>query len=185
MKGKGRVTDPRSDSPNSACEGQFRQLRMDEEDKGYQVIMDAVAWLGGKGIHWWEYPIPLEFYDLRHRRGENYGLFIGGDLAAIASLARIAPPYWSHITFEPSSVWIKTLATAKGFHGRRLGVCTVAKAIVLLKRLGETNVYLDCAPGFLEGLYRSMNFSRVVRDRIEIPPGSGEMMELVVMRREL
>ena len=51
-------------------------------------------WLLSKGIRQWLQPFPLEIYRERQEQGENYGLFVDDELAAVVSLIDYRPDYW-------------------------------------------------------------------------------------------
>jgi len=155
----------------------FRQLIPAEEMAGYQVICDTVDWLRTKGIQLWEKPLPREVYAARHRRGENYGLFVDGELAVIVSLVNGVPEYWAAEAKGERLVWLSTLATATKFQRRGLGREAVREALHFLR--GRA-VYLDCKPGMLEEFYRQLQFEPVAQKSVAAPTGP---VEAVLMRR--
>jgi GNAT superfamily N-acetyltransferase len=138
---------------------EFRRLHANEEDAGYQVILDTVAWLRTREIDQWHTPLSREVYANRHERGENFGLFLDGILSGIVSLRIDAPDDWAGDISSPNARYLSTLTTI--FHGRGLGQMTVEYALRWLADQGHTMLYLDCAPGFLEQYYTSLGFTRV------------------------
>jgi ribosomal protein S18 acetylase RimI-like enzyme len=162
----------------------FRPLTAAEEAAGYQVICDTVDWLREKGIKLWETPLPREAYAARQQRGENYGLFVGGELAGVVSLVRGAAQQWAEELPDRRIMWMSTLTTANAFRGRGLGRQIVEQAIAHLAVRGETMLYLDCTPGFLVELYSEAGFEKVARKTVTINRGSAcYHAEAVLMRR--
>jgi len=159
---------------------EFRRLQADEEDAGYQVILDTVAWLRSRRINQWHTPLPREDYAGRQKRGENFGLFLEGMLAAIVSLRADVPDDWTGDISSPNTRYLSTLTTA--FHGRQLGKLTIEHALRWLADHGHTAVYLDCAPGFLEQYYSSLGFTRV---RQQLRHYSWGSCECVLMKIEI
>ena len=162
----------------------FRQLSAEEEPAGYQVICDTVAWLKRKDIKLWQQPLARSVYAARQQRGENYGLFMRGTLAVIVSLVRGVPEYWAAEAGTRDAVWLCTLATAENFHGCGAGRVAVEQALAHLAARGEREVWLDCAPGFLDQLYLALGFARVCRD-VKAIPHAGGVFEAVLMRKTL
>ena len=165
----------------------FRQLSAEEEPAGYQVICDTVAWLKRKDIKLWQQPLARSVYAARQQRGENYGLFMRGTLAVIVSLVRGVPEYWAAEAGTRDAVWLCTLATAENFHGcgagvEGLGLDRHVGALVVLDEAPQ--VWLDCAPGFLDQLYLALGFARVCRD-VKAIPHAGGVFEAVLMRKTL
>ena len=168
------------------CSLSFRPLAAVEEAAGYQVICDTVDWLREKGIKLWEKPLPRETYAARQQRSENYGLFVGGELAGIVSLVRGAAQQWAEELPDRQIMWMSTLATANAFRGRGLGQQIVAQAISHLAGRGETLLYLDCKPGFLVDFYSDAGFAEVARKTATIHRGTAcYLAEVVLMRRAL
>jgi RimJ/RimL family protein N-acetyltransferase/aminoglycoside phosphotransferase (APT) family kinase protein len=165
----------------------FRQLTGEEESAGYQVICDTVSWLRGKGIKLWDKPLPRPVYAQRQQRGENYGLFEDGELAAVVSLVNGVPEYWRGETqaripsHRPADapIWLCTLATATKFRGRNLGWQTVREA---LHQLHGRDVYLDCKPGWLVEFYRSLGFEAIQHKTMTLSHGPCGPIEAVLMK---
>jgi GNAT superfamily N-acetyltransferase len=163
---------------------EFQRLTADEEDAGYQVIVQSVAWQKGKGIELWNEPLPRDVYEVRHNRGENFGLFEKGELAAIVSLVHGIPSYWATQVNDPDAIWLCTLAVAEGFHGYGMGRAAVEESLAFLRKEGHTLVCLDCTLGYLADLYESMGFERVVQERKRIPH-AGRVVDCVLYRKRL
>jgi len=164
----------------------FRQLLTDEEETGYGVIIEAVDWLREKRIKMWEHPLPGSVYSKRQESAQNYGLFVDGELAVIASLVS-APSSWTDLVVEENAPWLSTLATARAFRGRQLGRRTVEEICTHLEARGHPALYLDCGSPFLEAYYLSLGFAVVevrVR-RINRPPVPAYDCECTLMRRPL
>jgi GNAT superfamily N-acetyltransferase len=164
----------------------FRTLTSAEEEAGYQIICDTVEWLRSKDIDLWRKPLPRETYAARHQRGENYGLFSDGQLAAIVSLVRGAAKQWAEELSDRQIMWMSTLTTANAFRGRGLGRQIVEQAISHLVDRGEKILYLDCKPGFLTEFYSGAGFEEVARKTATINRGAAcYLAEVVLMRRAL
>jgi ribosomal protein S18 acetylase RimI-like enzyme len=124
--------------------------------------------------------MPLEVYEQRQLRGENFGYFVGDALAVIVSLARQESADWREETGGQTHWWLKTLATAEEFHGRRLGEQTVAACEMWLRERGEKKLLLDCADaGFLPHFYTRLGFQVVARKSIAYPSGDASAMVLM------
>jgi RimJ/RimL family protein N-acetyltransferase/GNAT superfamily N-acetyltransferase len=158
----------------------FRPLTAAEEDAGYQVICETVDWLRAKGIDQWRKPLPREVYAARQERGENFGLFVGGELAVILSLLNGVPEkYWRNEVPIRDSLWLSTLATANRFRGRGLGRQAVIQAA---QRQSGRNVYLDCRPGWLVQFYESLGFVALYQKRIDYAHQAPSDFEVTLLR---
>jgi len=150
---------------------EFRRLAASEEELGYRLLVDSVAWQPTKGIRLWDRPLPREVYAARQMRGENFGLFEAGGaartgsaeasqtLVAAVSLLASVPEIWHAYVPDPAGPWLASLAVA--IHGRRLGHLAVEEARSFLTANGKRILYLDCARGFLEGFYREHGFRTI------------------------
>ena len=150
----------------------FRKLGDDEEEQAYHVICDTVDWLRAKNIALWEGPFPRPKYAERQKDGRNFALFIGGRIAAVLSLVPGVPRYWRTDAENPEATWLCTMATADAFRGKKLGLRALEEAKALLAAQGETELYLDCKPGFLQEFYGSAGFTPVVTRDLPIPHAS-------------
>jgi RimJ/RimL family protein N-acetyltransferase len=157
----------------------FRLLTDAEEEDGYQIICDTVEWLRSKDIDLWRQPLPREVYAARQQRGENYGLFADGQLAAIVSLAKGVPDYWREQATASDPVWLCTLATATTFRGRGLGREAVTEAVRLVR---GREVYLDCKPGWLVAYYESLGFIALQQKTMRLEHGPCGPIDTVLMR---
>ena len=162
----------------------FRPLADEEEALGYQVLLNNRAWQREKGIFLWDKPFPRNVYSERQQRRENFGLFVDGQLAAMVSLVRGVPSYWSASVDDPKAMWLCTLAVADGFHGKGLGKVIVEKAIAFLRESGHSVVWLDCPTGFLERFYKSLGFIPVTREQKFIPH-AGRSLDCVLFKKPL
>jgi GNAT superfamily N-acetyltransferase len=133
----------------------FRQLANDEADAGHAIIMDAFEWLKAKEIRQWLVEFPRSAYSKRQEQGSNFGLFCDGELAVILSLIDSRPECWiSHLP-NKNVWWLCTMATARQFHGRRLGEQAVLQAGTFLQNKNVDCLYLDCVNGeFLPNFYK-------------------------------
>ena len=161
----------------------LRQLASSEADFGYAVYLEAFRWLNDKGIRQWLVPQRRALYDSRQKRGENFGLFIGRDLAVVLSLVQGTPAEWADVISEPETWWLHNLAAAQACRGRRLGALAVKMACEHLVEAGINAVYLDCVDvaGFLPAFYERLGFAKVSKRSITYP--SGNSFPLVLMRK--
>jgi ribosomal protein S18 acetylase RimI-like enzyme len=160
----------------------LRQLASSEADSGYAVYLAAFRWLNDQGIRQWLVPQQRDIFDRRQERGENYGLFIGGDLAVVLSLVQSTPAEWADVISERETWWLHNLATAQNFRGRRLGEGAVRMACERLVVAGVNVIYLDCVDvaGFLPAFYERLGFEKVTERNIAYP--SGNSFPMVLMR---
>jgi GNAT superfamily N-acetyltransferase len=160
----------------------FRELRPAEAARGYEVYLQAFAWLKAKGIRQWLVPFPEAAYRQRLQRGENFGVWVGDALAAILSVAYESSPYWAEETGNQSVWWLGTLATATIFRGHGLGRHTITEAVNFLAAKGASEVFLDCVDncGFLPAFYVDVGFSEIARKPITYP--SGNTFPMLLMR---
>jgi GNAT superfamily N-acetyltransferase len=159
----------------------FRPLTDAEEEDGYQIICDTVEWLRSKDIALWRKPLPREVYAARQQRGENYGLFAEGQLAAIVSLVAGVPEYWAAEVADRAATWLCTLATATKFRRHGLGRQAVQEA---LRPMHGRRVYLDCRPGFLDEFYRALGFKPLHRKSLTLEHGQCGCFEAMLMQWE-
>jgi len=159
---------------------EFRRLCAVEVDAGYQVILDTIAWLRERGIDQWRTPLPKVVFASRQEREENFGLFVAGMLIAVVSLRGDVPDDWACDIPSRNARYLSTLATR--CHGREFGKMTIEHALCWLREYGYTEVYLDCAPGFLEQYYSSLGFSRVWQQLRHFSHGASEC---VLMKKEI
>jgi RimJ/RimL family protein N-acetyltransferase/ribosomal protein S18 acetylase RimI-like enzyme len=179
----------------------FRRLTTAEEAAGYQVICETVDWLRGKGIDQWRKPLPREVYAARQERGENFGLFVAGELAVIVSLVNGVTEYWretvegrapsrpSADTARPrrsvalqtteTPLWLCTLATATKFRGHDLGRQVVTEAV---RHCRGREIYLDCKPGWLVEFYESLGFVVLEQKTMTLDHGPCGPIDAVLMR---
>src|ERR1700690_692490 len=119
----------------------LRGLRDDEVGCAYEIYLQACAWLKGKGVRQWLTPKPRATFEGRQARGENFGLFLGSDLVAIATLSFEVHSQWTGELGGEGRWWLHSLAIAPGFRGRRLGEEAVAAAASLLRSKGVLELY--------------------------------------------
>jgi ribosomal protein S18 acetylase RimI-like enzyme len=161
----------------------FRGLRADEVDRAYDLYLGVCAWLKQKGVRQWLLPKPRSKFDERQERGENYGLFLGTDLAAIVTLGFEVHEKWPEELGPAKRWWLHTLAAAPEFRGRRLGEATVTAAIGLLRTRGVAELFLDCdAGGILPAYYRKLGFVTLAQKPISFPSGNAVLIELMSRR---
>jgi ribosomal protein S18 acetylase RimI-like enzyme len=161
----------------------FRGLRADEVDRAYALYLDVCAWLKQKGVRQWLLPKPRSKFDERQERGENYGLFLGKDLAAIVTLGCEVHEKWPEELGPARRWWLHTLAVAPEFRGRRLGEATVAAAVGWLRSRGADELILDCdAHGVLPAYYRKLGFVTRAQKPVSFPSGNAFLIELMSQR---
>jgi predicted N-acetyltransferase YhbS len=123
-------------------------------------------------------------YEARQARGENYGLFADGELAAVVSLLEERPEYWAHRLPEANFKWIATLASARKFSGQKLGELAMSEAEHFLTQEGLGEVYLDCVynDGILPRFYTSLGYKEVERKDLDF---GWATLDSVLMRKRL
>jgi len=164
---------------------EFRPLAGSEAELAYTVYLEACRWLNDRGIREWLVPLPRDVYDGRQERGENFGLFLGGELAVVCALVQGTPAEWADCISEPETSWLNNLATAQSFRGRGLGGLAARMACEHLARSGARSVWLDCVDvaGFLPAFYERLGFVKTCEREITYP--SGNTYPMVLMRRDL
>jgi len=148
---------------------QFRLLQSAEEAAGYAILTDTVAWLRSRDIELWRDVLPRPIYARRQQLRQNFGLFYDGELAVTLSIGGSVPGYWATDVPSCRAPWLCTLATATRWRGKGLGAVAVVQAMAFLCGAAQPAVWLDCAPGYLEGFYERLGFRRVVRRVNDIP----------------
>jgi hypothetical protein len=148
----------------------LRGLRIDEVEAAYAIYLEACTWLKEKGVKQWLSPKPKTVFVARQRQGENYGLFLGTDLVAIATLS-----------FETHECWKEELGAAMR-RRRRLGEETVAAAESFLHSKEASELFLDCgADGILPAYYGKLGYDALANKAITYP--SGNTYPIVLMRK--
>ncbi len=144
---------------------QFRALHPDEIDAGMAIITEVTDWLLSKGVRQWMQPLPRDLYAQRHARGENYGLLVDGDLAAVVSLLDDRPAYWAEWLPDMPFRWLATLASSRRYKGQGLGAVTIGKAEQFLTQHAIREVYLDCiyGDGTLPEFYELLGYVPIAR----------------------
>lgn len=160
----------------------FRPLRDDEEALGYEALLEVVDWLRRHQIALWEHPLPREVYHRRQQAGENFGLFVDGELAVILSLLDEPPGYWS-ADIRPPMRWLSTLASRPAFKGRHLGRQAVEMACEHVATAGIPRLYLDCKPGRLVDFYFAIGFERVAQKQVAFD--DERVFDVVLCRKDL
>ncbi len=138
---------------------EFRKLRDGELAAAHTIIAAATESLNARGIVQWPRVIPLETYAERQARGENFGLFGGGSLHAVMTLAPEVPERWRDRQFATPFLWLSTLAVAPGSKGR--GRTAVEMAESWARDAGIAAIYLDCVDrdDALPSFYRSAGYT--------------------------
>ena len=112
----------------------FRRLDDDDFERAYAIIVEVTDWLLSKGIRQWLQPLPLELYAQRQVLGENYGLYVDDELAAVVSLIDFRPDYWAEYLPKKPFKWLATLASSRKFKGQKLGELIMIEAEQYLAR---------------------------------------------------
>ena len=175
-----RAPPPRSLMPTYL----FRRLQDEELDTAYGIIVEVTDWLLNQGVRQWLQPIRYEAYAARQQNGENYGLFVDDELAAVVSLMDARPEYWSEELPTTPYKWMATLASARKFKGQKLGELTLSEAEQFLATESIPALYLDCiyGTGTLPQFYDSLGYRQVARKDIDFPHGT---LDSVLMRKRL
>ena len=159
----------------------FRRLDQSEIDDAVAILNAAADWLMARGIRQWTTTYPRELYQRAQDRGENFGLFDGGRLVAIATVTS-APPEWEAELRGQHARWITKLAVAADCHGRGLGRRLAEEMLEHLRREGAPRAWLDCRNGPLVAFYESLGFVRVTRKVVNFDTGP---LDVVLMKRDL
>jgi acetyltransferase (GNAT) family protein len=166
-------------------ETEFRCLRMDELLAAHGLIVEVTDWLLKKGIDQWQKPFPLDLYRQRQEAGQNFGLFVGGELAAVVSLIpSYIPAIWADFLPPTPYTWLGTLATAIRFKGRDLGRVTLAQSEAWMARQGVPEIYLDCytKTGVLLPFYTSAGYELITQ---RTDTFAGRSFESALLRKGL
>lgn len=163
---------------------QFRALEADEIDAGMAIITEVTDWLLSKGVRQWLQPLPRDLYAQRHARGENFGLFVDGELAAVVSLIDERPVYWKEWLPTTPFRWLATLASSRRYKGQGLGAVTIGKAEQHLTQHAIREVYLDCVygDGTLPDFYESLGYEQISRQEQAFPAGT---FDAVLLKKTL
>ena len=163
----------------------FRQLSQNEGDLGYEIYSAAFNWLNTNGIRQWLVPLRRSDYEDRQEHEENYGSFIGDELAMIVSLTRRIPNEWADILSKKQIWWMQTLVTAQNFRGKNLGKFTIQMIQTYLARQNVCELFLDCVDvaGFLPTFYSNLGFVKI--EQRNITYSSGNTFPMVLMKRDL
>ena len=159
----------------------FRRLQNSDLDAAVAILAAASAWLLARGIRQWTTAYPRELYQQLQDRGENFGLFEDGRLAAIVTLTD-APAEWNAELAGQRVRWISKLAVAPDCHGRNFGRLIMERVLDQLRQEGVTSAWLDCRNGPLVAFYESLGFERVLAKVVEFPDVT---LELVLMTHDL
>lgn len=162
----------------------FRRLKDEDFAAAYAIVVEVADWLQSRGIRQAQPPLPREVYAQRQARGENFGLFVGSELAAVVSLMEHRPDYWAeHLPSTPYK-WLATLASARKFKGQKLGEVAIGEAEHYLILDGIPLLYLDCAfgSGALPDFYVFLGYETVARKDLTFPGGQ---VDSVLLRKRL
>jgi len=159
----------------------FRQLGDCDVDAAVAILNAAAEWLLARGIRQWTTTYPRELYQQAQERGENFGLFDGGRVVAIATVTS-APPEWQVELNRQDVRWITKLAVAPDCHGRGLGRRLAEELLEHLRQKGARRAWLDCRNGPLVAFYESLGFERIMNKVVEFHTGP---LDVVLMKREL
>lgn len=150
-------------------------------DAAVAILNAAADWLLARGIRQWTTTYPRELYQRAQDRGENFGLFDGGRVVAIATVTG-APPEWQVELNGQDVRWITKLAVAPDCHGRGLGRGLALELLEHLRREGTRRAWLDCRNGPLVAFYESLGFVRITNKVVEFDTGP---LDVVLMKRDL
>ena len=159
----------------------LRRLGDSDVDAAVAILDAAAEWLLARGIRQWTTTYPRELYQRAQERGENFGLFDGGRVVAIATVTS-APPEWQVELNGQEVRWITKLAVAPDCHGRGLGRRLAEELLKHLRREGAPRAWLDCKNGPLVAFYESIGFERVTNKVVHFSTGP---LDVVLMKREL
>ena len=162
----------------------FRRLHDDEVDAALAIITEVTDWLATKGVRQWSEPLPRDVYEQRQEHGENYGLLVDQELAAVVSLIEFRPDYWSEYLPKTPFKWMATLASSRKFKGQKLGELAISEAEHFVTVEGLPAIYLDCVygQGTLPEFYPWLGYQAVARKDLTFAWGTFDSM---LMRKSL
>ena len=135
-----------------------------EQDAAYAVIVERTDWLRSIGSTQWLRPLPLEIFNARQDRRENFGYFRHGVPAGAAALARGYRPHY--------------LEKGKGL-GRR--ILELSEKTVLEAGVGL--ICLDCnAASPLPAFYEAAGYGE--RGRFEME-SQGRVLRVALYEKRL
>jgi GNAT superfamily N-acetyltransferase len=162
----------------------LRQLRPDELDVAYRILVSASEWLTSKGIRQWTTAYPKQLYWSCHANGWNHGLICDGQLAVILTLSPETPAEWTDSVGTAAAWWLSKLATAPRYRGRGVGALALREVIEYLSAQGAERLCLDCVygNGFLVDFYQRLGFKTIDRRDVSFPTG---LFDMVLMELKL
>jgi GNAT superfamily N-acetyltransferase len=161
----------------------FRLIAVSEIDAAYQVYLDAFQWLKAKGIRQWIHALPREALARRQERGELFGYYANGGLAAVVTLAFESSEYWIQELGVEKRWWVKTLAVVRRHAGAGVGQRVIQSCEQRGRDAGATAIFLDCVDtGFLPDYYVRLGYREIGNKQITYP--SGNAFQVALMTKE-
>jgi GNAT superfamily N-acetyltransferase len=150
----------------------FRRLAAAELETAYAIGREVAVWLRERDLPTWL--VPLDIYQQRQERGENYGLLLDNLLCAVVTLTRYRPTSWAEYLPNTSFIWLATLASKRQFKGHDLGRLLLAEAERFVQQQGEQSIYLDCyySRGLLPHYYAQVGYQWIARKDLVFDDGS-------------
>ena len=166
----------------------FRKLYNDEIEGVVEVHRNVVQLLLSKNIRQWMNPIPLNTFQERQKKGENFGLFDdeGNFLAYASILIKDNPQEWkaSLDGFGARLYWLSSLFSNPLLKKHKVGTALLENCFLYLKSIGADKVILDCVvnEGFLINYYKGFGFS--VLDEKVVKYRSGDF-RMALMKKDI
>ena len=142
----------------------FRQARLDEVKKVFDLIMDRVAWMDRVGIHQWndtkyDQRYPLSYYEMRRQKEELFVLEKEGELLCVGALFH-EDERWPD---PENAFYLHHFASATAHKG--MGTVFLEEAEAYTKSQGKAYLRLDSAIGnkTLEDYYTSRGYTEAGR----------------------
>jgi GNAT superfamily N-acetyltransferase len=150
-------------------------LRLKDQDinKAYDIICWRFNYLQSKGIEQYIQPYPpFDVYKVRQIKGQNFGLYINGNLSALVTLVHSFPEEWSEIKPDNKYLWISSLFSSKEIRGQNISKILMDKVEDYAKSLSIDTLILDCyinETEFLVKYYQKLGFTEKLRKEIMYP----------------
>ena len=146
------------------------------------IIVEVTEWLLSKGMRQWLRRSRAKSTRSGRNSGENYGLLVDGELAAVVSLIDFRPDYWAEYLPEDAVQMAGdagVLARIQRAEARRTGD---ERSRAISRRRGLPAIYLDCVygQGVLPEFYAALGYDQVARKELDFPAGT---FDSVLMRK--
>ncbi|MGD1046430.1 MAG: GNAT family N-acetyltransferase [Bacteroidota bacterium] len=152
----------------------FQHLKNKDVNKAYSIICWRVQYLLSKNIEQYLEPYPpKEIFIERQKKGYNFGLYDGNELAVIVSvIPNYIPNGWVEYTPRVDFVWITTLFSSEKHKGNNLGYVMMEEVENYLLSRKIYSLLLDCYVNdgeYLISYYKNIGYKEIVRKEICYP----------------